>query len=96
MLNLRFVCSNILAATVYVGNTCISKSTYDILWRSWYLWANNTNLTLLLSIEVSVPRQETERSCIYALPVSSLPFSKILLLDFRNVARVLYVLFFIC
>ena len=44
-----------------------------------------TSLTPQLFIEVLVPNQESERSCICVLGVSILPLSIIFLLDFRNV-----------
>jgi hypothetical protein len=40
--------------------------------------------------EVSVPSQESERSCIYVLRLTILYFSTILLLDFRTVHTVWY------
>ena len=46
-------------------------------------------------LQVSVPRQETERSCICVLEVSMLPLSTILILDFRIVLTACYILFFI-
>jgi len=58
-------------------------------------WAHKTSITLPLFIEVPVPSQESERSCICVLGVSILPLSTILLLDFRTVPTVLYFLLFI-
>jgi hypothetical protein len=48
------------------------------------LWNNKTSLTLSLFIEVSVPSQESDWSCIYVVGVSILPFSMIFQLNFRT------------
>ena len=45
--------------------------------------AHTTSLTLPLFIKVSVQSQESVRSCICVLGVSTLPFSTILIFDFR-------------
>jgi hypothetical protein len=40
-------------------------------------WDNKTSLTLSLFIEMSVPSQESDWSCIYVLGVLILPFSMV-------------------
>ena len=40
------------------------------------IWANKTSLTLPLFIEVPVPKQEMEQSCICVVDVSILPLSE--------------------
>ena len=59
------------------------------------VWTHKTNLTSPLFIEVPVPSQECERSCICVLRVSILPRSTIFLLDFGNVPRLWYFFYFI-
>jgi hypothetical protein len=44
-------------------------------------WARKASLSPPLFIEVSVPSQESERSCICVLHVSILPLSTIFILD---------------
>ena len=56
---------------------------------------HKTNLTLSLFIEVPVPSQESERSCICVSGVSILPLSTTLVLDFGAVPIVCYFWFFI-
>ena len=51
-------------------------------------WNNKTSLTLSRFIEVSVPSQEGDWSCIYVVGVSILPFSMIFRLNFRTVLTV--------
>ena len=51
-------------------------------------WDNKTSLTLSLFIEVSVPSQESDWSCIYVVGVSILPFSMIFRFNFRTVLTV--------
>jgi len=46
------------------------------------VWALKTSLTQPLYIEVPVPSQESERSCICALGVSILPWILPMLLQF--------------
>ena len=55
-----------------------------------------TSLTPPLFIEVSVPSQESERSCICVLGVSILLLSMIFILDFGLVATVWYFSFLFC
>ena len=50
--------------------------------------AYKTGLTPPLFIKVSVPIQESERSCICVLGESVLPLSTIFLLDFGNISTV--------
>ena len=52
------------------------------------VWAHKTSLTKPFLIEVPVPGQESERSCICMLVVLILPLSMILLMDFRIVLTV--------
>ena len=54
------------------------------------VWTHNTSLAPPLFIEVSVPSQGSERSCICELDVSILPLSSIFLLYFGNVQTELY------
>ena len=56
--------------------------------------AYKTSLTLPLFIEMSVPSQESERSCICVLGATILSFSTILVFDFGIVPTVWYFLFF--
>jgi hypothetical protein len=46
-------------------------------------WAHKTSLTPQLFIEVPVLSQANERSCIYVLGTLNLPFSTILIIDFK-------------
>ena len=48
------------------------------------VWDHKISLTLPLFIEVPVPIQENERSCICVLGVSIFPLSMILIFDFLN------------
>ena len=57
--------------------------------------AYKTSLTLPLFIEMSVPSQESERSCICVLGATILSFSTILVFDFGIVPTVWYFLFFV-
>ena len=59
------------------------------------VWVHKTSLTQPLSIEVSVPRQESERSCIYVLGVSFFPLSTIFQSDIWTDSTEWYFLFFI-
>jgi hypothetical protein len=56
------------------------------------VWAHKASLTPLLFIEVSVPSQISQRSCICVLEVSILPLSTILIFDFGIVPTVWYLL----
>ena len=58
------------------------------------LWAHKTSLTPPLFIEVSVPSQESERSCIFVLFVSILPLSTMFLFDFGVAPTVFFFLFY--
>ena len=51
-------------------------------------WAHKTSLTPPLFIEMPVPIQESERSCICVLGISDLPLSTILIFDFGTVPTV--------
>jgi hypothetical protein len=46
------------------------------------VWADKTSLTAPLFIEVPVPSQESERSCICVLRVSIVPLFTIFLIGF--------------
>ena len=61
------------------------------------LWGHEANLTPPLFIEVPVPSQESERSCIRVLAVSILPLSSIVFIDFWKCSEsvVFFVLHFI-
>ena len=67
--------------------TC-GKHLHDcIISLSEKVWAQKTRLTTSLFIEVPVPRQESERSCICVLEVSILsPSTMILIFDFGIVS----------
>jgi len=52
------------------------------------VWSHKTILTPSLYIEVPVPSQESELSCICVVGVSLLPLSMIYLLDFGTVPTV--------
>jgi hypothetical protein len=54
------------------------------------VWAHKASLTLPLFIEVPVPNQESERSCIWVLGVLIFPLSTIFQLDFRIVVTMWY------
>jgi hypothetical protein len=51
------------------------------------VWVHKTSLTQPLSIEVSVPRQESERSCIYVLGVSFFLFLRYFNLIFELIRQ---------
>ena len=53
-------------------------------------WAHKTSLTPQLFIEVPVLSQANERSCIYVLGTLNLPFSTILIIDFKSLPTVYY------
>ena len=72
--------------------TC-GKHLHDcIISTSREVWAKKTSLTLPLFIEVPVPRQENEWSCICVLGVLILPLSTILIFDFGIVTMVWYII----
>ena len=74
--------------------TC-EKYLYDnIISLRGKIWDHKTSLIQPHFIEVSVPRQEWERSCICILRVLILSLSTILILDFRIVPTVWHFLFF--
>ena len=56
---------------------------------------HKTSLTLPLFIEVPVPSQESEQSCICVLGEYILPHVAIVLLDFGTVPSAWYIVFFI-
>ena len=75
--------------------TC-EKYLYDnIISLRGEIWDHKTSLIQPHFIEVSVPRQEWERSCICILRVLILSLSTILIFDFRIVPTVWLFLFFI-
>ena len=58
---------------------------YSIFYQFYYIPCyRRTNLTLPLFIEVPVPSQESEWSCICVIRVSILHLSNIFLVDFGN------------
>jgi hypothetical protein len=68
----------------YIWNTARCTLSNNISSKR-ELWAHKTSLTPSLITEVTVPNQESERSCICELGVSILPLSTIFLLDFATV-----------
>jgi len=54
----------------------------NIMFFCHHVWAHKTSLTPPLFIEVPVPSQKNERSCICVLGISIFPFSTILTFDF--------------
>ena len=58
---------------LHVESYCMTTSFHS----EGEVWADKTSLTLPLFIEVSVPRQESERSCVCVLGASILPLSMI-------------------
>ena len=60
------------------------------------VWAHTTSWTSSRFIELSVPSQESERSCICVVEVSILPLSASLHLDFGTVPTVCYFWGFFC
>jgi hypothetical protein len=81
--------SNILHTNNFIPvGVCISNAYKPIR-----LCAQNTSLTPPLFIELSMPSQEIERSCICGLGVPILPLTAILLLDCGTVATVCHFLF---
>ena len=75
--------------------TC-GKHLHDrIISLNWEVCVHQISLTPPLFIEVYVPGQENERSCIRVLGVSIFPLSTIFLLDFATVRTVWDYLFFI-
>ena len=65
---------------IHVESTCMTTSLRV------EVWAHKTSLSPPLFIEVSVPRQKCELSCICLLGVSPLPLSTILIFDFEIVS----------
>jgi hypothetical protein len=59
------------------------------------IYKTKTSLTPTILIEVSIPRQESEWSCICVIVVSVLPLSGILIFYFGIVPTVLYFLLLI-
>ena len=79
-----------LYVSVGILITC-GKHLYDyIISLRGQVWAHKISLTPPLLIEVPVPRQESERSCICVLGVLILPLYTIFLLDFGTVPTVWY------
>jgi hypothetical protein len=68
----------------YIWNTARCTLSNNISSKR-EIWAHKTSLTPPLITEVTVPNQESERSCICELGVSILPLSAIFLLDFATV-----------
>ena len=58
------------------------KHLYDSTISLRKAWAQNASLTTPRLIEVPVPSQESEQSCIFVLRVSILPLSTTLIFDF--------------
>ena len=79
------LCNNAVLPVIFV--TC-GKHLHDcIISLSGKVWApKKTSLTPPLLIEVPVPRQESEPSCICVLGVSILSLSTILIFDFGIVS----------
>ena len=60
------------------------------------VWSHKTSIIPPhLYIEVIVPSQESELSCICVLEISTLPLSTMFLLDFRTVPIVWYISLFV-
>jgi hypothetical protein len=79
-----------LYVSVGILITC-GKHLHDyIISLRGQVWAQKTSLTPPLLIEVPVPRQESEQSCICVLGVLILPLYTIFLLDFGTVPTVCY------
>ena len=89
-----FIHKNTVIARLYVSvgilltrrkylHDCISSLRGDVC-------AHKTSLTPQLFIEVPVPRQESDQSCICVLGVSIVPVSTILIFDFEIVPTVWY------
>ena len=72
-----------------LGHVCLLS-----LSNIYRIWVYKLSLTLPLFIEVPVPIQESERSCIYVLGVLILSFSTMLIFDFGTVPTVWYFLFY--
>jgi hypothetical protein len=73
-----------LYVTVGIILTCRKQLRDHIISLRVEISANKTSLILPLLIEVPVPSQESEQSCICMLGVSILPLSTMFLLDFVN------------
>jgi hypothetical protein len=73
-----------LYVTVGIILTCGKQLRDHIISLRVEISANKTSLILPLLIEVPVPSQESEQSCICMLGVSILPLSTMFLLDFVN------------
>jgi hypothetical protein len=80
--NTAEIITNIIIAVNYLHDHIISLRGE--------IWAHNTSLTPPLFIEVFLPSQESEWSCICVLGVSILPLPTILIFDFRIVLTVWY------
>ena len=75
---------------------CIKKRLRDrIISLRREVWAYKTSLTPPLFIEVPVPSQESERSCVCVLELAMLPLSTFSSFDLGIVPAVLYFLFFL-
>jgi hypothetical protein len=73
---------------------------WSLIWENiviWFQYISNSRkvLTTPLFIEMPVPSQKSERSCICVLGLSILPLSTFLIFDFGSVPTVWYFLFFI-
>ena len=71
----------------------VTITTNVVSWLLGEVWAHKTSLTSPVFIEVSVPSQESERSCICVLVVSILSLSSILFLNFGTVPTVWHFFF---
>ena len=79
---------------VYILLT-FGKHLYDhIISIREEIWAHEISLAQPIVIEVPVPSQESEHSCISVLELSIVPLSTILIFDFEIVPTVWCFLFF--
>jgi hypothetical protein len=68
---------------------------WSLIWENiviWFQYISNSRkvLTTPLFIEMPVPSQKSERSCICVLGLSILPLSTFLIFDFGSVPTVWY------
>jgi hypothetical protein len=83
-----------LIQTRYCLSSCGMHLHGRIISLRGEVWSHK-NSTPPLFIEVPVPSQESERSCIYVIEISILPLSPILIFDFGIVLTAWCSLFFI-
>jgi len=72
-----------LYVVVVILLTCVKHLQDRIISLRGDVWVHKTSLTPPFVLEVPVPRQESEKSCLCVLGISMLPLSTILIFDFK-------------